>query len=469
MVQLTQLHMIGIVVTLIGIMAMGIHSGKKVKSASDFSTGGSSASSAIVTGALISTLIGGASTIGTAELAFANGMSAWWFTLGTGIGCLLFGLIFIKPIRNSNCNTIQQIISKEYGTVSGIVTSVLIIFGIILNIVTQILAANALLTAMFGISSTLCAFITVIIMICYVVFGGVLGTGVLGIIKLVLIYVAIIFGTLKIFNLNGGFFTIYNALPHEQYFNMLSRGVGNEIGAAISVVLGVICGQTYVQIILSGKSYKEARTGTIISAALLPPVGLGGVLIGMYMKVNHPFINPGHAFPLFIMEHMPPVLGGAILAILLIALVGTGSGMALGMGSIITNDVYLKFVNKNADSNRQLLVNRIVIVTAFIVSAIYTSGNLHTSVLSWGFLATGLRGTVLLVPMCGALFLKGKIDSKFAVASSVLGVTAHLAGELLLDLNFDPLFIGMGVGILVAILGILFKLNNKVDIELSTY
>lgn len=469
MVQLTPFHMIGIILTLLVIMAIGIHSGKNVKNASDFSTGGRSASSAIVTGALISTLIGGSSTIGTAELAYTNGMSAWWFTLGTGIGCLLFGLIFIKPIRESGCNTIQQIISKEYGTVSGVVTSVLNVLGIILNIVAQILAANALLTTMFGISPTLCAFITVIIMICYVVFGGVLGTGVLGIIKLVLIYIAIIFGTWKIFNINGGFLALYNALPHELYFNMLSRGAGNEIGAAISVILGVICGQTYVQIILSGKSYKEARTGAIISAALLPPVGLGGVLIGMYMKLNYPLISPGQAFPLFIMEHMPPVLGGATLAILLIALVGTGSGMALGMGSIITNDIYMKFINKNADSKRELLVNRIVIITAFIVSAIFTNGNLHTSILSWGFLATGLRGTVLLMPMVGALFIKGKINSKFAVASSILGVAAHLAGELLLDLNFDSLFLGLGVSIIVAIMGVFFKSNNKIDIELSNH
>lgn len=469
MVQLTLFHMIGIILTLLVIMALGIHTGKRIKNASDFSTGGRSASTTIVTGALISTLIGGASTIGTAELAFTNGMSAWWFTLGTGIGCLLFGLIFVKPIRYSNCNTIQQIISKEYGTVSGIVTSILNIFGIILNIVTQMLAANALLTTMFSISPTLCAFITVIIMICYVVFGGVLGTGVLGIIKLVLIYIAIIFGTWKIFNLNGGIFAIYNSLPHEQYFNMLSRGVGNEVGAAISVVLGVICGQTYVQIILSGKSNKEARTATIISAAMLPPVGLGGVLIGMYMKVNYPFINPSQAFPLFIMEHMPPVLGGATLAILLIALVGTGSGMALGMGTIITNDIYLKFINKNADSKKELLVNRIIIILAFIVSAIFTSGNLHSSVLTWGFLATGLRGTVLLIPMLGALFLKGKIDSRFAVASSALGVAAHLTGELFMDLNFDPLFLGIGVSIAVAILGAFVKTYNKNDINLLTH
>jgi len=33
--------------------------------------------------------------------------------------------------------------------------------------------------------------------------------------------------------------------------------------------------------ILSGRSYKEARTGAIISAVLLPPVGLGGATLAI--------------------------------------------------------------------------------------------------------------------------------------------------------------------------------------------
>lgn len=460
MVQLNSLHIIGIVVTLSIIVLMGINSGKKVKNASDFSTGGKSAGTLIVTGALISTLIGGASTIGTAELAYSYGFTAWWFTLGTGIGCLIFGLIFVEPIRKSKNTTIQQIISEEYGTVSGIVTSVFNSFGFILNIVAQNLAANALLTSIFNINSTVSSIITVFIMICYVVFGGVLGTGLLGIIKLVLIYIAVILGSIFIMSQNGGLFNLYNSLPHEQYFDMFSRGIGIDIGSAIAVIIGVICGQSYVNIILSGKSTYISKKATFISAAMLPPVGLGGVMIGMYMKINYPYINPGHAFPVFILEKMPPLLGGAILAILLIALVGTGSGLALGLGTILTNDIYKKFINKNADSKNELFVNRFIIVITFIISAFIANINMNSSILSWSFLATGLRGTVLLVPMCCALFFKDKIDSKFAVLSSLLGIGLHALGEIFFNLKFDPIFLGIGASIICVILGY-FGHNTK--------
>ncbi|MBQ2218175.1 MAG: sodium:solute symporter family protein, partial [Firmicutes bacterium] len=70
-------------ITLAAIVALalwtGTHQKKKDK--------GSNA--AIVAGVIIGTLVGGSSTVGTAQLAYTYGLSAWWFTLGAGISCLV--------------------------------------------------------------------------------------------------------------------------------------------------------------------------------------------------------------------------------------------------------------------------------------------------------------------------------------------------------------------------------------------
>lgn len=453
MADITQLHIIGIMIILILIVFIGISSKIKVKSASDFSTGGKNASSFIVAGTIIGTLVGGSSTIGTAQLAFTYGLSAWWFTIGAGVGCLVLGLKFIKPVRDSNSNTIQQIISNEYGPVSGVITSVLSSLGIILNIVAQILAANALLSTMFNMGPIECVIATIVLMTCYVVFGGVLGTGILGIVKLVLIYIAAVFGAIEVLKLSGGMSYIYNALPHEQYFDFFARGVGVDMGAFLSVVLGVISTQTYIQAIICGKSDKTSKKGTLISAFIIPPIGLASILIGMYMRINYPLMDPKHAFPMFVIQNMNPIFGGIILGTLLIAIIGTGSGMALGFGTIISNDIYKKYINKNADSNNELLVTRVIIVISLIVSSIFTLGKLKSGILTWGFMSMGLRATVLLVPMCGALFFKGRINKNFAILSSVLGLATFLITSVLGNINFDPLFVGVIVSFIVFIMG----------------
>lgn len=429
MTSLSPVLLITAALTLVAVMWLGVFSGKKVKDAADFDTGGNSAGAVMVAGTLIGTLVGGSSTIGTAQLAFLSGLSAWWFTLGSAIGCVLLGVVLCKPLRASGSGTIQEIISRQYGGISGVVTSILASIGFVINIVAQILAANALLATMFGLSPTACAAVSVAIMACYVLFGGIRGAGILGVVKLVLIYLAVVIGGVLALRLSGGLGVFVQVLPKDQYFNLFSRGVGVDVGAGLSVALGVVSTQTYVQAILVAKNDGAARGGALLSAVVIPPIGILSIFIGYHMRVQFPEMSAGQAFPQFILNYLPPALGGVFLATLLIAIVGTGSGMALGFGRIITNDIYKRYINPRASGKQQLLVTRIVILAALVVSALFTLSNLGSAILTFGFLSMGLRAVVLLVPMLTALFLPGRIKSGHAIAASALGLAAMLVGE----------------------------------------
>ncbi len=100
----------GLILTVAMILGLSIYSGTK------FKAGGSKNGSAITAGIIMGTLVGGSSTVGTAQLAYNYGMSAWWFTLGGGIACLVLALVYVKPFRNSHCATLVQMIGHEYGS-----------------------------------------------------------------------------------------------------------------------------------------------------------------------------------------------------------------------------------------------------------------------------------------------------------------------------------------------------------------
>ena len=180
-------HLIGLVGTLLVITGIGVWSGRRVSSAEDFSTGGSRAGTAIVIGSLMGTLVGGASTIGTAQLAFTNGFSALWFTLGAGLGCLVLALFFARPMRRSGYKTLQQMVAAEYGAAAGFLSSVLGILGTMLSIVAQVLSAMALMGTLLPLSPFACALLSVVLMMGYVLFGGVWGAGLVGTVKSVLL------------------------------------------------------------------------------------------------------------------------------------------------------------------------------------------------------------------------------------------------------------------------------------------
>ena len=122
---LTTGHIIGIVSGLLLITAVGIYSGKKVKSEKDFAVGGRQASARLISGALMGTLVSGAATVGTAQLAFQFGFSAWWFTLGGGIALAVLGVFMARSFWESKVETLPQYLAKTYSPAIGPISSYL--------------------------------------------------------------------------------------------------------------------------------------------------------------------------------------------------------------------------------------------------------------------------------------------------------------------------------------------------------
>ncbi len=455
------MYYIGAILVLALITGVGLYSGRRVKSAGDFASGGRKAGVGIVAGTIIGTLVGGASTIGTAQLAYTYGFSAWWFTLGGGLGCLVLAMFYAKPLYNSEIKTMPQVFSREYGRTSSTVATLLTSLGSFLSIVSQILSGIALITAVSSIDPIAATLIIIFLMLVYVVFGGVWGSGYVGIAKTILLYGSVGICGIIALKLGGGFLAFREALPSEQYFSLVARGATVDIGAGISLVLGVLTTQAYISAVISARSLKISRAGALVSAILIPLVGIGGIFVGLYMKLNYPDIKSAIALPLFVMEKLPPVFAGVILATLLVAVVGTGAGVALGLSSMITYDIYRVYFNKKAGDANMLLAARIVIVMILVCAALLSSGNMGTLILGWSFMSMGLRGATAFGALTMALFFPGRIDKKFAISSMILGPTFVLVGKYILPPSLDPLFFGVGCSLVVLVIGVFFGKKNK--------
>lgn len=451
---LTIWHIVGIVATLLLIVGVGYMAGRGIKGAADFDSGGKSGA-VVVAGAIMGTLVGGSSTVGTAQLAYSYGLSAWWFTLGGGISCLFLAIFFVGPLRKSGCTTISGIISRAFGPRAGMLSSVLSSIGIFINLLAQLVAAQALITTLIpGVGLFPSTLFATALMAVYVIFGGVLAAGLVGVVKLILLYIAVIIsGVLSVY-LSGGFGNLWTALPQETYFNLFARGFGTDAGAGLSLIFGVLSTQSYAQAVISGKSDRSARRGAVISAFMIPPIGVGGILVGYYMKLHYPGIVAAQAFPLFIMNHLPALLGGIILATILVAIVGTGAGLSLGISSVINNDIIKKSTHKFDDPKKSLAVSRVLILLVLAVGLVLTVIGVGDLILAFSFMSMGLRAAVVFMPLCAALFMPGRVPSGAAVAAIIAGPAAVLIGNII-GLPFDSLFIGVGLAAVIVFTGAL--------------
>ncbi len=452
--------LIGIAVTLAVFIGLSVYAGTRVKCAADFVSCAGKSGASIVAGTIMGTLVGGSSTIGTAQLAYTYGLSAWWFTLGGGIAALILAVGFIRPYRAAGSPTLVGIVANEYGRTAGMLASVLSSVGIFINILSQLLSAVAVIFVITPAIGTIPALIiAAVLMIVYVTLGGIKGAGMVGILKLILLYVTVVFCAVSVLVLTkglGAFLGLVGALGED--FGLFARGFGLDAGAGASLIFGVLTTQTYAQAVLSGKTDRTARAGALISTLMIPPVGIGGILVGLYMRaVNDPETakNTAVAMTEFIVKHVPPLLGGVMLATLLFAVVGTGAGLALGISTIINDDILKKLSGKAPDSRRDLAVSRLIIAGVLSLGVVLAAVLGKTAIQNFAYMSMGLRGAVMFMPLVLALFAKNRIDRRYILASITGGPVIVLIFGIWKVFAFDPLFVGMAFSLAVCMAGVL--------------
>lgn len=450
---MTGTHFVGIAMVLVLMSAVGIYSGKNVKTAADFAGGTRNAGAGMVAGAAIGSLVGGASTIGTAQLAFSYGFSAWWFTLGSGIGCILMGLFFAKPIYNSGITTVPQIFTDEYGEGVATLTALFSAVGNFISVIVQIMSGIALITAIVDISPVLAALILYLLTIFYVVFGGIWGAGLVGLVKTILLYAGVGLCGLLAIRMQGGLSTFSQALPATQYFNMFAQGFSIDLASCLSMVLGTLTTQAYIQAIVTAKNLKLCKRAIYTCAVLIPMIGIASIYIGMYMKLNYPDVNAAFALPQFVLMKTPPLLAGIILATLLVAIVGSGAGVSLAMSTMVTKNIYSVYIDKNAGDQKTLLISRLFIVVMLGVTVLLAILGVGDSILGMSYLSMGFRGAIAFIPMCTALFLPGRIKRGYVFASMLAAAFGVVAGKFLLPAHIDSQFLGVALSALIMGIG----------------
>jgi len=448
--ELTTLHYTGMAVALATVFGLGVYSARMVHSSQDFSITGRRSGAILVAGTILGTLVGGASTIGTAQLAFMYGFSAWWFTLGSGIGCLLIAVFLVKPVRKTSFETLPQLFASNYGTAAGVASAFFISLGMFANVVPQIFSSLALLHSWMPLDWRYAAAGAAVLMGVYVLFGGLWGAGLMGVSKVILTLISLLAAGVLSYTLMGGFPGMLSSFSFHPWFNLLGRGVNEDLAAAFSMLLGVFSSQVYFQAIFASRDTAAARRGSFISAAVGPLIGMGGILVGMFMRLEHPHIIPSQAMPLFIMNYLPPWFGGIAFATLLLATVGTGAGLSLGISTTLSRDIFQRCFPRVKDKT-MLLVFRLMVVLVLVAAllTVYYTGK-DAVILNWSYFSLGMRGASVCFPLLAVVFLKNRIPVKSGVWALVLPPLIVMTG-LALPFPVNPLYPGLlaGVGILL--------------------
>ncbi len=447
-------HYISLGITLLIFCLLGLISIKMVKSLSDYLMGGRKLGPLLVAGGIVGGFVGGTVTIGTAQMAYRYGISGIWFTLGAGAACLQLFLFLARPLREKEVDTVSQFLALTYGSKAVPWVALFVGAGMFIQVSVQMVAAAPMLTAILPVSTEAALLIFAALTVFYVLGGGIWGSSLVGLLKLVLLSATLLAAAVSGWALTGGGSSLAGHFDLYPWFSIFPRGFSRDLAGGLSAVIGFISTQACIQPVFAGRDVKSARAGTLTAAILIPLFGAAGVLVGMYMRMAQPGIDAAMALPLFMLEHLPPLVSGAGLATLLVTLVLSSSAMALGVSTLFSQDIYPR-IRPGRPPGERLMAARATVFVTILAGTVMAYRIMGDLILDWSYLSNALRGVTVFAPLLAAVFFGRRIPP----AAGVLAVSAApvfaVAWKLFSPGTIHPLYAGLPVSILIILSGII--------------
>ena len=128
-----------------------------------------------------------------------------------------------------------------------------------------------------------------------------------------------------------------------------------------------------------------------MAAAIVIPVGLPSVAVGLYMQTLYPDIQPIMVLPTYLINEVHPLLGGLAMGGIILSLIGGIGGLTLGIGTMITRDMIVPLC-RMTDDRKMLTVNKLTVLFVMLLACFIAILNRGSEVLFWTYISMALRG-----------------------------------------------------------------------------
>lgn len=376
------------------IATLGItyYSNKKSQSASSFYTAGGN-----ITGMQNGTAIAGdfmsaASFLGITALVFTNGFDGLIYSIGFLVGWPIVLFLIAEKFRNLGKFTFADITAyrldvKPIRIISAISGLCVIVFYLI----AQMVGAGQLIQVLFGLPYTVAVIIVGILMICYVVFGGMHATTWVQIIKAIMLLLGTTFMALMILYLTKFDLSYYFSQAIQNHPKgasiMLPGTFLPDTVSAVSLGLALMFGTAGLPHILmrffTVKDAKEARKSVFYATGLIGYfyiltfiIGFGAIALLMgnpeYTNADGSFNGATNMVAVILAKAIGgDYFLGFISAVAFATILAVVAGLAISGAGAISHDLFVN-VCKNGvcDPKLEMRVTKIATVGLGILAII---------------------------------------------------------------------------------------------------
>lgn len=362
--------------------------------------------------------LGGTATTGVSEYGFAYGLSGAWYTVANGVGVMFLALCFAKLFRSLNTMTVPGIIERFFGVRARAVSSVLLTLVMLAVGLSQMIAAGKLGQSLLGFDFTATVVVFAVLFIAYTLAGGMNAVASTNRMHLFVMYGGAILAVFFAISRVGGWAGLTEGVRAVEagrggdYFSPFSIGLPKVSSWIIAGLLGACTAQAGLQPVLGARDVPTAKKACVVTAFVVAPFGFFTALLGMISKVMSDqgaltdaagrVVTDGKLALPTLMMHLPPLIGGLVLASILAAILSTVSPIILASGTMVTKDLYQRVLRPDATDADVLRVSRLATAASGVICAVGAVLLVDAGrVLDIVYSAYSLRGAILIVLLLG--------------------------------------------------------------------
>lgn len=408
-------------VYLIAIAVLGIISGGKQRSVSDYFLGSSKVPWWAVCFSIVAAETSTLTFISIPGLAYLTNLSFIQVTIGYLLGRIVVSKIFLPRYFSGNLSTAYAFLENRFGVKTRSFASIIFLLTRTAADGVRLFATAIPLKLMLDISYPMAIIIIAIVTLVYTYTGGVRGVIWVDVVQMFIYIGGAFAAAITLLNLlPNGWDSVVAAASTDNKFMVINLGFENGIAGFFSqpyTLLGGILGgaflsmashgtdQLIVQRLLVTKNLKEGKkaiigSGVIVIFQFVLFLLVGVMLYAFYGKME---MKADEIFPMFILNELPPVLSGFIIAGLFAAAMSTLAGSMSSLASSSMLDLFIPYKGNKYDESQQLFISRILTIfwaVMLIIAAIFFMNSskvvveLALSIASFTY--GGLLGTFLL-------------------------------------------------------------------------
>lgn len=453
---------------------------KSAESTEQYLLGGRSLGPAVTAMTMQTTAMSGFMFMGAPAMAFKYGWYALWYAIGDAGGSIINLSVLGKRMRrmSEKLGALSPIeyLEKRFESASvrvvGSIISIVFLFG---YVCAQFIAAGKAMATLTGFTYELSLIIGISVILIYTVAGGYLAVAYTSFVQgLIMVFGVVGIGFLAYFHV-GGLSGLNESLAKidPTYLSIWGKDLafygqwGVVLGAILIYSIGYMGLPHVVVRHMSMKSTKTVKGAVLIGAIwnqffIFVPYVLGLIGIILLPTIADPeMVITELAYTLF-----PGIFAALLLSAIMSAVMSTADSILMQAGSILSRDIYQRFINRNASQKTMVLVSRLCILAGGIVGvvvAIYEPPSIFALVV----FAFGTLGNSFLVPYVASVYSK-KANYIGCLCAMIGGASTNIiwtSMELEGVTGLHPFLAGLLVSIAGMIIGSQFGRRPSQEIE----